>query len=593
MQQQVYNDWTLDLDPDFSCEETEDGFIVFSKPGLEIWAVVYCEQPFDSETAVRSYLAWRKPDESDVSFRPNSEGISGRAFLTSTMEDGRFLAVAASLGRIIELEFRFQDKSAVDTAVTIWHSLQYSPPAWVKQCGHAEPPLSGLREALERGTNIEAAIDDVLDRKQTAAATAVLLESIKSESATVRQASCDAFAILDDATAEVTDALRERLKDDVIQVRAWAAEALLDLGAPPESVVTSLIEGLQKQEAPLPTGEDRIQGVCGYLCVPDRYHAARILSAVGEATLPARNALLEHQLDESGDVRLQVAEALLNLGEPLENVLPPLRDGLHNPDLSHRERMRIAQSLLEHGESHNDVLPTVIEVLGKATDDSARVEALDVLGSLGAAAQSAADSIENAIQNHSEQWGIKIPAAQALMRMGVKQQLAYPILFDALDEQLAPYWTSEIIIDLGRCLSPDHSGLERISRELTSQDVEVRCAAAFVLAHYVTDVDHCLSIITEALNDSDDETRWSALMFLDRLGPIANSTTERVMQVAQHDQEETVRLAAIGALGQIGHSKRELIEAFLAELSSDADEETGHSIQNTLKRLREPDQEHS
>ncbi|WP_197995082.1 HEAT repeat domain-containing protein [Gimesia panareensis] len=424
MQQQLHDEWTLDLAPVFSRVEREDGFIVFSKPDLEIWAVVYCEQPFDSEAAVRSYLAWRNPDESDVSFRPNSEGISGRAFLTSTTEGERFLAVAASLGRIIELDFRFQDKSAVETAVSIWHTLQHSPPAWVKQCSHVEPPLSGLREALERGTNIEAAIDDVLDREQTATATAVLLESVRCESATVRQASCDAFAILDDATEEVTDALRERLKDDVIQVRASAAEALLDLGAPAESVVPSLIEGLQKREAPLPIGEDRIQGVCGYLCVPDRYHAARILSAVGEAARPARDALLEHQLDESGDVRLQVAEALLNLGEPLENVLPPLRDGLHNPDLSHRERMRIAQSLLEHGESHNDVLPTVIEVLGKTTDDSARVEALEVLG-------------------------------------------------------------------------------------------------------------------------------------------------------------------------QIGHSNRELIEAFLIELSSDADEETGHSIQNTLKHLREPDQERS
>ncbi len=435
VQQQVYDDWTLDLDPAFSREDTDDGFIVFSKPGLEIRAVVYCEQPFDSEKAVRSYLAWRNPAESDVSFRSNVEGISGRAFLTSKTEGGRFLAVAASLGRIIELDFRFQEKSAVDTAVSIWYTLQHSPPPWVNQCGHAEPPLSGLREALERGTNIEAVIVDVLNRKQTAAATAVLLESIKSESATVRQASCDAFAILDDATAEVTDALRERLKDDVIQVRASAAEALLDLGAPPESVVPSLIEGLQKREAPLPTGEDRIQGVCGYLCVPDRYHAARILSSIGKAARPAKDALLEHQQDESGDVRLRVAEALLNLGEPLENILPHLRDGLHNPDLSNRERMRIATALLEHGESHNDVLPKVIEVLDNTTDDPARIEALEVLANLG--------------------------------------------------------------------------------------------------------------------------------------------------------------VAAIGVLKQIGHRKRELIEAFLVELSSDADEETGHSIQNTLKRLQELNQESS
>ncbi len=68
--------------------------------------------------------------------------------------------------------------------------------------------------------------------------------------------------------------------------------------------------------------------------------------------------------------------------------------------------MRFVKPLLEYGESHDEILPVVIRGLENASDYSAKIEALEVLGGLGIAAQPAAEFIENAIVDESEEWGI-------------------------------------------------------------------------------------------------------------------------------------------------------------------------------------------
>ena len=590
MRQQLSGDWTLDLEPTFSRQETDDGFIVFRKPGLEFWAVVYAEQPFSAEEAIQSYLVLRNIDESEFKFRPNSDGIAGCAFLSSETEGWKLLAVAASLGRIVQLDFHFKDKSNVETAIAIWRSLQHSPPVWVRKCSQAEPPLAGLREALERGIHMEDAIEEVICHQQIAEAKAVLLESLKSESSSVRRESCEALRLLGEVTEEVMDALQERLEDGVVQVRAWAAETLMDLGEPSESVVPFMIDGLQTKEDTLPKGEDRIQGMCRSLSVPDRYHAARILNLIGEAAQPAKAVLLEHQMDESGGVRLEVAEALLNLGEPLENILPALRDGLHNPNFSERERMWFAIPLLNHGELHHTILPGVVDVLDNSKDNTARVEALEVLTVMGIAAQSAADTIVNAIRDESEEWGIKVPAAQTLMKIGMKQELAYPILLDALNLELDPDERVEIITDLASLNSPGDDILERVSKELGAEERKVQCAAAFMLALNSTEVERSLAVLTEALDDPDDNTRWFSIVSFGQLGSLGTLKIDRLIQIARNDELQAVRLAAIWTLGQVGRSRKQLVETFLIEVSSDADENTNIIIQSALKHLREQGQ---
>lgn len=84
MRQEIYGDWSLDVDAEFAREETDDGFVFFRKPGFVISASLYREQSFDSEFAVRDCLGISHEISPDYSFRSNSEGIAaGQSHLTS------------------------------------------------------------------------------------------------------------------------------------------------------------------------------------------------------------------------------------------------------------------------------------------------------------------------------------------------------------------------------------------------------------------------------------------------------------------------------------------------------------------------------
>ncbi len=579
MLQLLPDNWTLDISPAFSRRETDDGFTVFERLGMEIWVVVYSEQPFDPDEAVQLFLNWEDPTKSDFPFRTPSDTIAGRAFLTKEEDYWTLTAVAASYGRLVQLDFRFQEQGQVDSAIAIWHSLQHSVPAWVEMCGHAKPPLAQLRDAIEQGTNIHEALEGIQERGQASEAAAVLLEALKSESPTVRQSACDAIGLIGDRADEVMSALRTQLGDEVVEVRARAADALLDLGEPPEAVVPSMIEGLQKHEKPMLKGEDRI-----HVGVPDRYHAARILRSVGEAARPARDVLLKHQMDESGDVRLRVAEALLNVGEPKSDVLPPLLDGLHSPDLSERERMRFVKPLLNHGVSRDEMLPLLIRTLTKTSDNCARGQALKLLGSFGAAARSAADAIERAIIQESDEWGIKVPAAQALMRIGTKHEVARPIVFAQLARLRGHHGKAELIDDLARAASLKEDEIACISQELDADESVVRYAAAFALAKNGTELDRALPILIEALNDPNDRTRWDAIVALGKIGSTAERAVNRLVRLVREEKRREVRLAGIWAIGQIGTHSDE-VKPLLLKMSESADEEEQQIIDDAVRRL--------
>jgi HEAT repeat protein len=281
---------------------------------------------------------------------------------------------------------------------------------------------------------VSKAIEGVVERSQVAEAVPAMVLALKSRSRRVRQYACEALGSFGDRSTTVLAEMRNRLDDISIEVRAWAADALLDLGDPAESLVSSMIEGLQKQEKPLLPGESRIQGFCQYLSVPDRYHAARILWRIGKAAMPAKDALLRCQFDESGCVRDMVARALVNLDEPLSRVLPPLVEGLHSPDMSDRERMRIAETMYEIGVPHEDFLPTVVDVLSGSSDFTANSYALKVVESIGRGALSVAPVIERLIRECSERDALRVPAAKVLRRIGATSEIADAVLSSTTDD---------------------------------------------------------------------------------------------------------------------------------------------------------------
>ncbi len=75
-----------------------------------------------------------------------------------------------------------------------------------------------------------------------------------------------------------------------------------------------------------------------------------VLAAIGEAARPAMPELLNMRFDESGKVRLMVARALVNLGEPLSNILPGPEEGVRDSDMCDAERVDLLDALFcEYG----------------------------------------------------------------------------------------------------------------------------------------------------------------------------------------------------------------------------------------------------
>ncbi len=127
--------------------------------------------------------------------------------------------------------------------------------------------------------------------------------------------------------------------------------------------------------------------------------------------------------------------------------------------------------------------------------------------------------------------------------------MAYPILLAELDKKLDPYERAEIIGDLGRSVSFDAESLKRISKELDAEELSVRSTAASVLARNEVDLERSLSILTEAFDDPDDETRWASVVTLGQLGTTAAQTVDRLIQLVRDDETRAVQLAGVWALG--------------------------------------------
>ncbi|MEX1097626.1 MAG: HEAT repeat domain-containing protein [Planctomycetales bacterium] len=530
--------WTIDLDPQFARRDHEDGYIIFDRPGVSIWSVVYGGQPFDPDEAVRSYLDTGGRDM-DLSFPQRETGLAGRGGLRQERDRWALETVTAGWGRLARIGFFFKDRGRLDEALGIWHSLQYSPPRWVRLCGAAVPPLVRLREVIEQGfIGVEEAVQEIRERGQVDAAAEILLAVLQDGPSHLRRNACHVLMVLGDASPEIRAALFSCLNDDDdVETQAWAADALLRIGEPTAKIVPAMMEGLRHREDSLPDGEQRIQGACAHLSVPARYHAARILADMGKSARPALDELRSHQWDESGGVRVCVAEALMNLNEPVESVLPPLLQGLNDERMAERERARFVPLLLELGVPADDVVPPVTRILLESTDYTAKVEALDVLAKLGTSAKSAETAIENMIQEDDrDEAGIQLDAARTLLRIGGRADVARPILLAALDslEECEQFDSKAACLKELVCgPALDSPSLERIARELDHDHRSIRIAAAAVLARNGCHLDRCIATLVGMLGHDDPRTRWEAIVGLGIAGTNAASAADALSRAIE------------------------------------------------------------
>ena len=246
----------------------------------------------------------------------------------------------------------------------------------------------------------------------------MLREGLRAPEPEIRASACSALDYLGDP-AVVTD-LRPLLHDSDAMVSVRAAYTLRGFSEPSGTLIPRLIEILSCPEGNFPQGNDRIQGTCGFLQMPEAHcHAARILSYCGTEAAPAREQLLTALESVSGTVRAEAAKALAGMGESPTVYLPPLRQALHDDEVqSSRERVRAAEGLIDLGEPPESVVPVLIE-LARDQDYGACVWAIELLGKVGPAASSAIPMLQEA--KALEDQGLGEAAFRALQSIGVPQ----------------------------------------------------------------------------------------------------------------------------------------------------------------------------
>lgn len=398
----VCSHWYIELQDEFICRTTEDGYVIFEMPSRSIWAVGYILD----DTSPQSTLAQRCVAQHDAEQRfpfRNDPVLRGQCSL-SRRDDKHVLDTwTAARGELFESAFEFTNDADLEWALNAWRSIEYRPPEWVQYSISSEAPLFELRRALESDAGIEEALEDLQQQRQLHQAIPMLLLAAQANTATIRQSACYALGLIR-GLSDADVVLLSNLNDESSLVRVRAAEALYRHGMSPERIVPVLIAILEEDDQMLlPNGEARIQGPCKYLCVSEeRYFAAMALEEIGPiAREVARPVLLRRLHDASGCVRAMCARALVRQGESRAAVVPALVDALSDEQMSKRECVRVAETLFELGQPVELILPVLMEVV-RNSEWGARAEAFYLLQRIGPSACSAVDAVTAAMADSDD-----------------------------------------------------------------------------------------------------------------------------------------------------------------------------------------------
>jgi HEAT repeat protein len=127
-------------------------------------------------------------------------------------------------------------------------------------------------------------------RADTAPARKALRKALESTSGMVRTEAAKALAYLGEEAEFYLAPLRQAMHDSKLQSsreRVWAAEGLIDLGEPPESVVPALIELVRDKDYSTSIDAIELLGKLGCPAAADAYYILQEAKAVGEAAARA------------------------------------------------------------------------------------------------------------------------------------------------------------------------------------------------------------------------------------------------------------------------------------------------------------------
>jgi S1-C subfamily serine protease len=180
------------------------------------------------------------------------------------------------------------------------------------------------------------------------------------------------------ADAATIDALKKRLRDKVMSVRAKAALQLAAIGPEAKAAAEALKDRLKKDDEP-----------------EVRRYAARALGRLGPDMRHKVRGAVFHALDDSdSDVRLEVLQALAKLGKPAEDELERLLEILKQARRGQENKacVYVLKVLAGFGEDAKEAVVDLRALL-KSENREVRAQALATLRKIGPAASEAAPDL--------------------------------------------------------------------------------------------------------------------------------------------------------------------------------------------------------
>ncbi len=330
-------------------------------------------------------------------------------------------------------------------------------------------------------------------------------------------------------------ALEKLLKDDTASVRAHATGAIGQYAATAQPAVPALIAALA----------DRDEHV--------RLAAARALGSIGPGAAAAVPALAKALDDPLGSVTLEAADALGHIGAAS---LPAIIARLQDQNMQPIMIMVIGQL----GPEAKDAVPALIKLLD-SSDDPIRREVMLALGSIGPGANAAVDKLLAMLQN--QQAKLRPGAAYALARIGAVQ--AVPTLKQTVKE------TGDRLLAMSSAwalvtLEPQNAefvaiALPQLISGLTHELALVRTEAANALGRIGPRADAAVPALVKAARDPDPTVRLAAIGALGEMGPVAAKDAAPVLSVLIDHTDPDLRRSAADAVGRMGASARGAIPA--------------------------------
>jgi HEAT repeat protein len=435
----------------------------------------------------------------------------------------------------------------------------------------AEVDVSGLINSLRSPTeSVRLEAIDRLGRAGPEAAEAVgaLTRLLEDESAMVRAHAAQALGHVGAPAKPSVQALASLITDEDGHVRRAAVQAIADIRPGPEvgvpiivkvledadpaariralnalaeqgkEAVTPLTEALEKEQAVYwaclvlsEIGPDAEDAVPALIKVLDdkrpgvRREAILALAAIGEASAPARDALVE-----ALDCEINNVVATYALGKI--GAVPPAAE----------------KKIAKNARGDDGVLAAVsLWALARLHPDDAALERRSV--------RRLAEFLKSDDPRQRE------AAARALIELDPDPQIARPVIKKVMDGASPEVLNAamDAMAGLGEKVLP------RMIEALEAPEVRARAAA--IIARIGAKAKRAVPALVDALADPDPQTRNEILFALAAIGPDAKAAVPAVTK-ALSDADMNVRYAACYALGSIGPAAKSAKAALQRNLAS-------------------------